>query len=442
MDFTALISAQREYFNSGMTRGIALRLIALDKLEKAILAREGDLLAALKTDLGKAEYESYACEIGIVLSELRFAKKHLQKWAAPQKRPSPLALFPAHSRVLAEPYGVVLIMSPWNYPVQLTLVPLVAALAAGNCALVKPSAYTPHVAAVLGDLLAATFPPEQVALVQGGRAENAALLEGKFDYIFFTGSTAVGKTVMHAAAEHLTPLTLELGGKSPVILAPDADLPLAARRLCWAKFVNAGQTCVAPDHLYVPAPLRDRLVEELGKQIKILYGSDPLHSPDLPKIVTEKHFNRICGLIDPAKIAHGGQTDPENRRIAPTILQDVAEQDPIMQEEIFGPLLPVLTYEDLDTLLIAQQKKPRPLALYLFTKDPRFEARALQAVPSGGVCVNDAVVHLATSHLPFGGVGESGMGSCHGKAGFDTFTHYRSLVHRGKLDLPLRYPPY
>ncbi|MEG1858625.1 MAG: aldehyde dehydrogenase family protein, partial [Pseudoflavonifractor sp.] len=332
MDFTALISAQRAYFNAGMTRGIALRLIALDNLEKAVIARERDLLAALKTDLGKAEYESYACEIGIVLSELRFAQKHLQKWAAAQKRPSPLALFPANSRVIAEPYGVTLILSPWNYPVQLTLVPLISALAAGNCAVVKPSAYTPTVSAVLADLLTQTFPREQVAAVQGGRAENAALLEGKFDYIFFTGSTAVGKTVMHAAAEHLTPVTLELGGKSPVILAPDADLPLAARRLCWAKFLNAGQTCVAPDHVYVPAPLRDRLVEELGKQIKILYGTDPLHSPDLPKIVTEKHFNRICGLMDPAKIAHGGQTDPENRRIAPTILQDVAEQDPIMQE--------------------------------------------------------------------------------------------------------------
>ncbi len=442
MDLKELVSAQRRYWNSGATRSVGFRRDMLEKLERAVVSRERELLSALREDLGKAPYESYACEVGMTLAELRCAKSHLTRWAAPKGRPSPMALFPAKSRVVADPYGVTLIMSPWNYPVQLTLVPLISALAAGNCAVVKPSAYAPACSAVLKALISDIFPREYAAVVEGGRTENSALLEERFDYIFFTGSTEVGRTVMRAAAEFLTPVTLELGGKSPVIIGEDADLKLAARRLAWGKFLNAGQTCVAPDHVWVPEGMRDALVEELGKQIRALYGENPLESPDLPKIVNEKHFNRVNGLIQREKTAIGGKSDPVTRRIEPTVLVDVTETDAVMGEEIFGPVLPILTYTDLEELLARQQQKPRPLALYLFTRDRRAEERILRMVPSGGVCVNDTVVHLANPNVPFGGVGASGMGACHGKAGFDTFTHYRTVVRRGALDLPVRYPPY
>ena len=442
MDLKELVSAQRRYWNSGATRSVGFRRDMLEKLERAVVSRERELLSALREDLGKAPYESYACEVGMTLAELRCAKSHLTRWAAPKGRPSPMALFPAKSRVVADPYGVALIMSPWNYPVQLTLVPLISALAAGNCAVVKPSAYAPACSAVLKALISDIFPREYAAVVEGGRAENSALLEERFDYIFFTGSTEVGRTVMRAAAEFLTPVTLELGGKSPVIIGEDADLKLAARRLAWGKFLNAGQTCVAPDHVWVPEGMRDALVEELGKQIRALYGENPLESPDLLKIVNEKHFNRVNGLIQREKTAIGGKSDPVTRRIEPTVLVDVTETDAVMGDEIFGPVLPILTYTDLEELLARQQQKPRPLALYLFTRDRRAEERILRMVPSGGVCVNDTVVHLANPNVPFGGVGASGMGACHGKAGFDTFTHYRTVVRRGALDLPVRYPPY
>ena len=442
MDFTTLVDTQREYFNTGATRSPSIRRLMLDKLEKSILRHEQDLLDALYTDLGKANYEAYACELGVVLGELRYAKSHLEKWAAPKKKPTPLAMFPATSRVYSDPYGVALIMSPWNYPVQLTLVPLISALAAGNCAVVKPSNYSKACSAAVAQVIEETFDPRYVAVVQGGRVENSALLEQHFDYIFFTGSPEVGKTVMASAAVHLTPVTLELGGKSPVIICEDADIPLTARRIAWGKFLNAGQTCVAPDHIWVPERLRDTLVAELGKQIKLLYGAEPLRSPDLPKIINEKHFERISGLMASGKTAIGGGTDAVARKIEPTVLVDVTESDAVMGEEIFGPVLPILTYTDLNELLQRQQKKPRPLALYVFTKSKGDEDFIVQAVPSGGVCVNDVVIHLVNPNVPFGGVGNSGMGCCHGKWGFDTFTHYRTVVRRGKLDLPVRYPPY
>lgn len=442
MKFETMVSRQRAFWNTGATRSVEWRLIQLKKMEQALEEREEVLCAALKADLGKAAYESWLSEIGMTLGELRFARKHLKKWAAVKRRPSAMPLFPASSRVVPQPYGTVLIMSPWNYPVQLTLVPLVSALAAGNCAVVKPSAYAPNVSQVVAQLLGDIFPPEYVSVVQGGRAENAALLEQDFDYIFFTGSPAVGKTVMVAAAQHLTPVTLELGGKSPVIIAPDANIPLAARRIAWGKFLNAGQTCVAPDHVYIPQNLRDAFVQELAGQIHQLYGADPLTGPDLPKIINEKHFNRVASLMGSGKTAVGGRTDPENRRIEPTVLVDVAETDGVMQEEIFGPVLPVLTYDSLDDLIARQQKKARPLALYIFTGDRALEKRIVSALPSGGVCVNDTVIHLANPHVPFGGVGNSGMGACHGRTGFDTFTHYRTVVRRGALDLPMRYAPY
>lgn len=442
MDFTALVAAQRQYFNSGTTRSVSIRRLMLDKLERAIVAHEGKILAALEADLGKSGYEAYASEVGIVLSELRFAKNHVENWATPHKRRNALALFPAKSRVLAEPYGVALILSPWNYPFQLTLVPLISALAAGCTAVVKPSAYAPNTAAVIEEIISGLFDPRFVAVVQGGRAENAALLEEHFDYIFFTGSTEVGKVVMTAAAKHLTPVTLELGGKSPVIIRPDANLALTARRLVWGKFINAGQTCVAPDHVYVPSEMRDALVAELGRQIVKMYGTEPIKSPDLPKIINEKHFDRLNALMDSGTVALGGQSHRERCRIAPTVLVDVTEESAIMAEEIFGPILPILTYTDLDELLASQQCKPKPLALYIFAKNKGDQEYIVEKIPSGGVCVNDVVMHLVSPYVPFGGVGESGMGYCHGKAGYDTFTHYRTVVNRGKLDLPMRYPPF
>ena len=442
MSMEALVAAQRAYFDRGATLPVSARRAALDKLDRAIQAREDAFYAALKRDLNKHPVEAYETELGIVRSELRFARRHLARWAGPKHAHTPPAHFPSKSRVYQDPYGVVLIMAPWNYPVQLTLVPLISALAAGNCAVVKPSAYAPATSALLAELIAAVFPPEYVTVVEGGREENTALLEQRFDYIFFTGSPEVGKTVMAAAAKHLTPVTLELGGKSPVLVAEDADLDLAARRIVWGKFLNSGQTCVAPDHVWVKREQRDQLVNLLGKYIVESYSKFPLKGEDLPKIINEKHFQRLMGLMNSGRVAQGGRWDRERLRIEPTVLVDVTEDDPVMGEEIFGPILPVLTYDDLDGLIAHLQGKEHPLALYLFTRSREVERKVLGQLRFGGGCVNDTVVHLATSHMPFGGVGNSGMGRCHGKYGFDTFTHPKSVLKKGRLDVPVRYPPY
>ncbi len=442
MSMEALVAAQRAYFDRGATLPVSARRAALDKLDRAIRAREDAFYTALKRDLNKHPFEAYETELGIVRSELRFARKHLARWVKPKHAHTPLTHFPSKSWVYQDPYGVVLIMAPWNYPVQLTLVPLISALAAGNCAVVKPSAYAPATSALLAELISSVFPPEYVTVVEGGRAENTALLEQRFDYIFFTGSPEVGKTVMTAAAKHLTPVTLELGGKSPVIVAEDADLDLAARRIVWGKFLNGGQTCVAPDHVWVKRDQRDALVNLLGRYIVESYFQFPLKGGDLPKIINEKHFQRLLGLMNSGRVAQGGRWDREQLRIEPTVLVDVTEDDPVMGEEIFGPLLPVLTYDDLDGLIAHLQEKEHPLALYLFTKSKEAERKVLGRLRFGGGCVNDTVVHLATSHMPFGGVGNSGMGRCHGKYGFDTFTHPKSVLKKGRLDVPVRYPPY
>lgn len=442
MNMEELTAAQRAYFDRGATLPVSARRAALKKLERALRERENLLLAALKQDLNKHPFEAYETELGIVRAELQFALRHLARWTRPRRVVTPLAHFPSGSRICPDPYGVVLIMAPWNYPVQLTLVPLISALAAGNCAVVKPSAYAPATSAALAELLSALFPPEYVAVVEGGRAENTALLEQRFDYIFFTGSPEVGKSVMTAAAGHLTPVTLELGGKSPVIVAEDADLELAARRIVWGKFLNGGQTCVAPDHIWVKREQRDALVNLLGKYIVESYTAFPLKGEDLPRIINEKHFDRLLGLMGSGRVAQGGRWDRARLRIEPTVLVDVTEDDPVMGEEIFGPILPVLTYDDLDGLIAHLQKKEHPLALYLFTRSRGTERKVLGRLRFGGGCVNDTVVHLATSRMPFGGVGNSGMGRCHGKYGFDTFTHYKSVLKKGRLDVPVRYPPY
>ena len=438
----ALLEQQRAHFFSGRTLPVQARIQALDRLEQAILDHEEDLYRALQADLGKSRMEAFLCEISLTLSELRYVRRHVKGWSRRRPVLPSLAQFPGRCSVLPEPYGVVLILSPWNYPVLLTLEPLIGALAAGNCAVVKPSAYSPHTSAVLAALIGGALPPEHAAVVEGGRQENQCLLEQSFDYIFFTGSVAVGREVMTKAAAHLTPVTLELGGKSPCIVDETADLTVAARRIVFGKFLNCGQTCVAPDYVLVSRSVKEKFLSEISREIGRMYGPDPLRNPGYGKIINQKHFTRLASLLDREKVVVGGSCDPERLRIAPTVLVDVPEDSPVLEEEIFGPILPVLLYRSLPELVEAQRQKPRPLALYLFTRSRSVERAVLEALPFGGGCVNDTILHLASSRLPFGGVGNSGMGACHGKAGFDAFTHEKSVLKKGRLDIPVRYPPY
>ena len=443
MEIQELVSAQRAFFRTGATRELSFRKEALAKLKGAIQAREGELLAALRADLGKSDAEGYLCEVGLTLAELSFAERHLARWARERRVGTPLALFPARSTLITEPYGVALIMSPWNYPLLLTLDPLIGAIAAGNCCVVKPSAYAPAVSAALRELIAHCFPPEYVAVVEGGRAENQALLDQQFDYIFFTGGVEVGRQVMEKAAKHLTPVTLELGGKSPCVVDATARLDLAAKRIVFGKLLNCGQTCVAPDYLLVDRRVKGELLERLEYWVEKMYGADPLDNQGYVHMVNRKHFDRVCGLIAPAKVVYGGQSDPDTLRIQPTILDGVSPEDPVMGEEIFGPLLPVLEFDDLRQAEDFILDRPRPLALYLFSQDRAVQRRFLRSIPFGGGCVNDTVLHLANPRLPFGGVGNSGMGRYHGKYSFDTFSRTKGVLQTStRLDLPIRYAPY
>ena len=438
-----IVSRQKTYFASGITLPVEFRIAALRRLQDAIRRQESEIMDALQADLGKSTAESYMCEVGIVLSEISFMLKHVRSYARENRVRTPLAQYVSRSYVKPSPHGVVLIMSPWNYPFMLTLDPLVDALAAGNTAVIKPSAYSPRTSAVLQSLIAECFEPDYVAVITGGRAENQHLLGESFDYMFFTGSPAVGKEVMRHAAENLTPVTLELGGKSPCVVTKSAKLKLAARRIVFGKFLNCGQTCVAPDYIYCDAAIKEELVRELIRETKRQYSIRALANPDYGKIINEKHFRRICGLIDPDKVVYGGGSDSETLRIEPTILTDVTWDDAVMQEEIFGPVLPILTYDELDDALEIINSRPHPLAFYLFTED-KAEIRYVTDVCSfGGGCINDTIIHLATSNMGFGGVGNSGMGSYHGKAGFDTFSHKKSIVDKKTwMDLPMRYQPY
>ena len=441
MSIAEIVARQRQYFETGATRGADFRLQALERLHQALKREEPLIMEALKQDLNKAPMETYMCETGLVLEEIRFHKRHLRRWMKKRTVPTPLAQFHAKSFVSPEPYGVTLIMSPWNYPVQLCLSPLVGAISGGNCAVVKPSAYAPATSAALAKILGETFPPEYIAVVEGGREQNSALLEEKFDYIFFTGSVAVGKVVMEAAAKHLTPVTLELGGKSPVIVDETADVKLAARRIAFGKVLNAGQTCVEPDYLFLHEQVKEPFVAAFREALAEFFpGGD---YSNMPTIISEKHSRRVKGLLEGEKILLGGGTDDARRFVEPTLLDNVSPESPIMQEEIFGPILPVLPYRDLEAVIRFIRSRPRPLALYLFTASKAVEERVLGTCSFGGGCINDTIIHLATSHMPFGGVGESGMGSYHGKQSFDTFTHYRSIVKKSTwLDLPMRYHPY
>ena len=438
-----IVTRQRKYFQTGATLPVSSRLAALQKLYHSISVHESEIHNALKKDLGKSGFESYMCETGMVLEELSYMLKHTPKFAREQRVRTPLAQFHSRSYKKPSPYGVTLIMSPWNYPFMLTLSPLVDALAAGNTAVVKPSAYSPHTSEVLRLILSECFEPQYVAVVTGGRAENTCLLHEHFDYIFFTGSQNVGKEVMRNAAEYLTPVTLELGGKSPCIVDQTADIKLAAKRIVFGKYLNCGQTCVAPDYVYCHRSVKDKLIKEVQKQIRRQYGKQPLCNSDYGKIINEKHFDRILSLIDEKKVVHGGDSDRNTLRIEPTVMDNVTFSDAVMQEEIFGPVMPVLTFDSLDEAIRRINSMPHPLALYLFTSDKKAARKVTARCGFGGGCINDTIIHLATSEMGFGGFGESGMGAYHGKTGFDTFTHYKSIVDKKTwIDLPMRYQPY
>lgn len=437
------IDMQKTFFLSGKTRSIDHRIRALKKLKSCINNYEDVIAEAIYKDLGKSHFESYMCEIGLVLSEIRYMLKHIRTFAREKRVRTPLSQFPSRSFRKPSPYGTVLIMSPWNYPFLLTLEPLVDAIAAGNTAVIKPSAYSPHTSQIICDIIETCFEREYISVITGGREENTCLLKQPFDYIFFTGSQSVGKEVMQNAAANLTPVTLELGGKSPCIVEKSANLKLAAKRIVFGKFLNCGQTCVAPDYIYCDASILDSLLVELKKQIQLQFGATPLQNNNYGKIINEKHFRRILSLMDAEKVIHGGQFDESKLRIEPTVLTNISFADAVMQEEIFGPLLPVLTYDSLDNAMQKINSMPHPLALYIFTSDKHIARKVTGQCGFGGGCINDTIIHLATSELGFGGFGESGMGSYHGKEGFDTFSHSKSIVDKKTwLDLPMRYQPY
>ena len=439
----ALREKQRKFFATGATLDVSFRIAALKKLYKALQENEQAIAQALHSDLGKSAQESFLCESGMTLSEISYLLKHIRSFAREKTVPTPMAQFAARSYRKPMPYGVCLIMSPWNYPVLLTLEPLADALAAGNTAIIKPSAYSPATSALLAELLGKIFPEEYVAVVTGGREENAYLLEQKFDYIFFTGSKSVGRLVQEKAARHLTPVTLELGGKSPCIVDKSANIALSARRIVFGKFLNCGQTCVAPDYILCHPAVKAQLIACLKEEIQRQYGKDPLHNPSYGKIISRKHFDRVEGLIDSSKVVCGGETDPDTLKIAPTILDNVTWEDKVMGEEIFGPVLPILTFASAEAVVETVNRRDTPLALYVFAEDKQFVQTITTRCAFGGGCVNDCIIHLATSAMGFGGMGESGMGSYHGKTGFDTFTHYKSIVDKKTwLDLPMRYQPY
>lgn len=443
VEIQQMMAEQQAFFRSGATRAYAFRAEQLERLSQALKAREGLLTEALAADLGKPALESYATEIGFLYGELIHTRKHLKRWMKPQRVGTPLTLFPSASDIYREPLGQVLIMAPWNYPINLLLAPLIGAIAGGNCAVLKPSELAPHTSRALAELVSETFPRKYVAVVEGGVQTAEALLHRRWDHIFFTGGTGIGRIVARAAAEHLTPVTLELGGKSPCIVMADADLELSARRIVWGKFVNAGQTCVAPDYLLVSAQVKEQLLDRMRHYVTQFFGPDPKASPDLARIISGRHFDRLAAMLEGGRIVVGGQTDRASRYIAPTIIDGVDLNHKSMAEEIFGPILPVLTFYDLDEAMAIVRRMPNPLALYLFTRSKAAQERIIHELPFGGGCINDTLVHLGNPNLPFGGIGESGLGAYHGPYSFATFTHPKAMVKNTFLfDIKVRYQPY
>ena len=443
MKIDEILESQRRYFRSGATLPVSFRIEMLKKLRNAVEKYENEIGEALRKDLGKSDFEGFMCETGLVKSEISYMIRHTRRFASKHQVYTPLAQFASSSYKKPCPYGNVLIMSPWNYPFLLTIDPLADAIAAGNTAVVKPSAYSPATSAVIAKMLSECFSPEYVAVVTGGRKENAVLLDKKFDFVFFTGSQNVGKEVLRHTAETLTPAVLELGGKSPCIVDSTAKLKLAAKRIVFGKYLNCGQTCVAPDYILCHQSVREKLIEEVCTQIKKQYGEDPLTNPDYGKIINEKHFDRICGLLDKDKIVLGGRYSRESLQLEPTVMDHVTWEDAVMQEEIFGPIMPILTFDSFDEIYSMLAGKPKPLALYLFSEDKQRIKEVTERCSYGGGCINDTIIHLATSEMGFGGVGESGMGSYHWKDGFETFSHMKCIVDKKTwMDLPMRYQPY
>lgn len=440
-NYTTLIEKQKAYFKTNETKDIPFRLNALQKLKSAIQTNEIELMNALKSDLNKSEFDSYSTEIGVVLEEIRFTLKHLKAWSKPKSVKTPLTHIGSKSFIYPEPYGVALIISPWNYPFQLAIAPLIGAIAAGNCAIIKPSELTPKTSEIIASIIQDIFPDEYISVVLGGVEASTALLQVKTDYIFFTGSVPVGKMIMEAAAKNLTPVTLELGGKSPCIVHKDAKVKLAAKRIAWGKFMNAGQTCIAPDYLYLHHQIKDEFLFHLREAIEDLYGEQPLQNENFTHIVSEKHFNRLASFLKNGEIIIGGKTDGQLNKMEPTVITNISWEDLIMQDEIFGPILPVLEYNNLSEVIGGIQKHPKPLSLYLFTESHTVQHEILQSVSFGGGCINDTVYHFASPYLPFGGVGNSGIGAYHGKGSFDTFSHQKSVLKQTTLfDIPFRYP--
>ena len=441
MSISEIVKKQNEYFRTGATRSIESRCKALANLFNSIKDNEDGIYKALLADLNKSESESYLCEIGLVYDEIRYQMRNIGKWSKARRVRTPLAHFASKSFVSPEPYGTVLVMSPWNYPILLCLSPLAGAIGAGNTVVIKPSAYAPATSRIIKKIISEAFGEGYIAVVEGGRAENSALLEEKFDYIFFTGSVSVGKLVMERAARHLTPVSLELGGKSPVIVDETADIPLSARRIAFGKALNAGQTCVAPDYLFIHKSVKEKFIECYKAALSEFFPTGDY--TDFPHIINEKHYERLLSLTEGARAVVGGGCDEKNRFIEPTLLDGVSYKSKIMGEEIFGPILPMLEYESLDECIEYIRSHPKPLALYLFTCDKAVEKKVLNSCSFGGGCINDTIIHLATSEMGFGGVGESGMGAYHDKTSFDTFSHYRSIVKKHRFpDLRMRYRPY
>ena len=443
LDIQATIAKQRAFFATGKTKDYDFRVDQLNKLSQLIKEHQDSILKAVYDDLHKPAIEVFGSEILILLSEIKYVLKHLKSWMKPKKVGTPINLFPSSSFVYSEPLGLVLIVAPWNYPFALTIHPLIGAIAAGNCAILKPSEHTPHTSNAIAKIINTNFDPDFITAIEGGVEVNQELLVEKFDHIFFTGGTAIGKIVMEAAAKHLTPVTLELGGKSPCIVDADCNLETTAKRIIWGKFYNAGQTCVAPDYLLVQKSIKPALMQKLVECIKTFFGDDPQQSPDFARIVNHGQFDRLVTLLDQGKILIGGQSDRSDRFIAPTLIDQVSTNSKVMSEEIFGPILPILEYDQISEAIAFVNSQPKPLALYLFSNDKRKQEKILQEVSFGGGCFNDTIMHLGNPELPFGGVGNSGMGSYHGKASFDIFSHRKSVLKNSFLfDLKWRYPPY
>ncbi len=438
-----IVAMQRRYFSTGETLSLEFRRQKLDALKEGIVRHETNLFDALRKDLGKSEFEAFVSEVGMVLKETRFARKRLRSWMKPRRTGSILVAFPASNRIHFEPYGVTGILSPWNFPFQLAIAPLVAAISAGNTAVVKPSEFAPHTAKAIEAFIGDTFEPQYVAAVLGESDVGQAICEQPLDLLYFCGSPAVGKQVMRQAAERLTPVILELGGKNPCIVSGDADIPIAARRIIWGKFLNCGQACVAPDYVVVERRAKDRLIQACQACIEEFWGTDPQQSPDYPRIINQRHFEHLAALLESSEILCGGEMDIDDLYMAPTLVDNVSWSDEVMSDEIFGPILPIIAYDDPGDAIEKIREMPSPLALYIFSRDRGFQKRVTETIGFGGGCINDTVLHYVNPHLPFGGKGQSGIGAYHGRAGFVAFSHRKSLMKRSTLlDFRLRYPPF